>query len=136
MSLQNQIENEMKDSFVNNRKETSLLKYIVSEFQRRPNLNKELTDSEVISLIKKYIKGIEETVKITNTYTDEQKFEVDFLQKYLPKMASEDEIRNWIIENIELSENKQARMKSMGVIMKHFGSSADGNTVRNILMSL
>ena len=136
MSLQNQIENEMKDSFVNNRKETSLLKYIVSEFQRRPNLNKELTDSEVISLIKKYIKGIEETVKITNTYTDEQKFEVDFLQKYLPKMASENEIRNWIIENIELSENKQARMKSMGIIMKHFGSSADGTVVRNILISL
>lgn len=136
MSLQNQIENEMKDSFVNNRKETSLLKYIVSEFQRRPNLNKELTDSEVISLIKKYIKGIEETVKITNTYTDEQKFEVDFLQKYLPKMASEDEIRNWIIENIKLSENKQERMKSMGIIMKHFGSSADGTVVRNILMAL
>lgn len=51
-------------------------------------------------------------------------------------MASEDKIRNWIIENIELSENKQARMKNMGIIMKHFGSSADGNTVRNILMSI
>ena len=134
--LQETIENDMRMAMRERDKSAGILKYIISEFQRRPNLNISLTDNEVVTIIKKFIKTTEESSKITGGMTEEQKFEIDVLSKYLPKMVSEDEIRNWIVENIELSENKQARMKSMGIIMKHFGSSADGNTVKNILLEL
>ena len=136
MSLQKQIELDMRVAMKNKDKKTNLLKYFVAEFSRRPNLNVDLTDDEVISLIKKYIKSIEETIKLTNKTTEEQLFEIKVLSRYLPKQASEEEIKEWISSNIELPENPNARLKYMKDIMKHFGSSVDGNTVKNILMSM
>lgn len=136
MSLQKQIEMDMRDAMKNKDKKTNILKYFVAEFSRRPNLNIELTDNEVISLIKKYIKSIEETIKLTNKTTEEQLLEMEVLNTYLPKMASEEEIKEWISSNIELPENLNARMKFMKDIMKHFGSSVDGNTVKSILMNM
>ena len=136
MSLQKQIELDMRVAMKNKDKKTNILKYIVAEFSRRPNLNVDLTDDEVISLIKKYIKSIEETIKLTNKTTEEQLFEIKVLSRYLPKQASEEEIKEWISSNIELPENPNARMKYMKDIMKHFGSSVDGNTVKNILMNM
>ena len=136
MSLQKQIELDMREAMKVKAKETNILKYFVAEFSRRPNLNIDLTDNEVISLIKKYIKSIEETIKLTNKTTEEQLFEIKVLSRYLPKQASEEEIKEWISSNIELPENPNARMKYMKDIMKHFGSSVDGNTVKNILMNM
>lgn len=136
MELQLIIEEDMRTAMKNKAKETNILKYIVSEFSRRPNLKINLEDKEVISIIKKYIKGVEETIAITGKETEEQKFEIEVLSKYLPKMATEEEIKTWIVNNLELPENPQARMKLMREIMKHFGSSVDGNTVKSILMNL
>lgn len=136
MELQLIIEEDMRTAMKNKDKKTNILKYIVSEFSRRPNLKINLEDKEVISIIKKYIKGVEETIAITGKETEEQKFEIEVLSKYLPKMATEEEIKTWIINNLELPENPQARMKLMREIMKHFGSSVDGNTVKSILMNL
>ena len=136
MSLQNQIELDMREAMKVKAKETNILKYFVAEFSRRPNLNIDLTDDEVISLIKKYIKSIEETIKLTNKTTEEQLFEIKVLSRYLPKQASEEEIKEWISSNIELPENPNVRMKYMKDIMKHFGSSVDGNVVKNILMNM
>ena len=136
MELQLIIEEDMRTAMKNKAKETNILKYIVSEFSRRPNLKINLEDKEVISIIKKYIKGVEETITITGKETEEQKFEIEVLSKYLPKMATEEEIKTWIVNNLELPENPQVRMKLMREIMKHFGSSVDGNTVKSILMNL
>ena len=56
-------------------------------------------------------------------------------QGYLPKQASEEEIRKWIQENIDFSVFKN-KMQAMKPIMAHFGSSVDGNTVKNILQTI
>lgn len=136
MSLMKQIELDMREAMKTKDRKTNLLKYFVAEFARRPNLNIELTDTEVISIIKKYIKSIEETIKLTNKTTEDQLFEIEVLNTYLPKMASEEEIIAWIKSNLEVPENPNARMKLMKDIMKHFGSSVDGNTVKSILMNM
>lgn len=136
MSLMKQIELDMREAMKTKDKKTNLLKYFVAEFARRPNLNIELTDTEVISIIKKYIKSIEETIKLTNKTTEDQLFEIEVINTYLPKMASEEEIITWIKSNLEVPENPNARMKLMKDIMKHFGSSVDGNTVKSILMNM
>lgn len=136
MSLMKQIELDMREAMKTKDRKTNLLKYFVAEFARRPNLNVELTDNEVISIIKKYIKSIEETIKLTNKTTEDQLFEIEVLNTYLPKMASEEEIITWIKSNLEVPENPNARMKLMKDIMKHFGSSVDGNTVKSILMNM
>ena len=136
MILQEKIENDMRESIISRNNTVNILKYIVSEFSRRPNLNVLLSDNEVISIIRKYIKGVEETINLTGKKTKEQEFEIEFLSSYLPKMADEKEIREWIENNITLTENKSARMKEMGKIMKNFEGRVDGNIVKNILMSM
>ena len=144
MSLQNRIETDMREAMKNKDKKTNLLKWFVAEFARRPNLNVELTDTEVISIIKKYIKSIEETAKAMHkvdnngnvVLSKEQTFEINILSNYLPKQASEEEIVTWIKNNLEIPENPNARMKLMKDIMKHFGSSVDGNAVKTILMEM
>jgi hypothetical protein len=56
-------------------------------------------------------------------------------ENYLPKMATEAEIRSWIEHHIDFSKLKN-KMQAMGQIMKHFGSAADGNAVKNILQQM
>ena len=136
MSLQNRIEIDMREAMKNKDPKVSILKYMVAEFSRRPNLNIPLTDDEVIGIIKKYIKGVEETIKVTGKQTDEQTFEMETLGVYLPKMATKEEIKEWISQNIDLPENPQSRMKCMRDIMSHFGKTVDGNTVKTILMEM
>ena len=136
MSLQNRIETDMREAMKNKDPKVNILKYMVAEFSRRPNLNISLTDDEVIGIIKKYIKGVEETIKVTGKQTDEQTFEMETLGVYLPKMATKEEIKEWISQNIDLPENPQSRMKCMRDIMSHFGKTVDGNTVKTILMEM
>ena len=136
MNLQNQIESDMRAAMAAKDKSTSILKYMVSEFQRRPNLNKELTDAEVISMIKKYLKDEEETSKMTGTVTEQQKIDREVLSVYLPQMASKDEIISWISSNLDLPEDPKQRIKLMGQVMKNFGQRVDGALVREILMTM
>lgn len=134
--LQTQIENDMREAMKNKDRKVNILKYMVAEFQRRPNLNKMLEDKEVIALIRKYIKGVEETATLRGGFTEEQTFEIEVLSAYLPKMATDEEVKAWIVDNLTLPENPQARMKLMREIMAHFGSTVEGNTVKRILMEM
>ena len=59
---------------------------------------------------------------------------IQIAQSYLPKQASEDEIREWISENIDFSKFKN-KMQAMGPIMKQF-SGCDGNFVKHILLKM
>ena len=136
MSLQNRIETDMREAMKEKSTKVGILKYIVGEFSRRPNLNIPLTDDEVIVLIKKYLKSVEETIKVTGKQTEEQTFEIETLSAYLPRMATKEEIKEWISQNLDLPENPQARMKCMRDIMAHFGKTVDGNTVKTILMEM
>jgi hypothetical protein len=47
-------------------------------------------------------------------------------------MATREEIVAWIKENIDFSQYKN-KMQAMGTIMKHFGKTADGKMVNQIL---
>lgn len=132
MTLEERIRTEMQAAMKAHDPKTNILKFILGEFQRRPNLNVPITDNEVIKIIQKFLKSYE----AYTTLTDVQKFEIEVLSEYLPKQASEDEIKGWILANIELSDNKQARMKHMREITAEFAGRADGNTIRNILMNM
>ena len=57
---------------------------------------------------------------------------LEILEFYLPKMATREEVVDWIKENIDFSLFKN-KMQAMGTIMKHFGKLADGKMVNVIL---
>lgn len=131
MTLQEQLRVDLKDAMkAKNSDRTGAIRILMGEFGRQRE--KELTDEQVISIIKKLIKSERELL------TAQGKGESPFLaimEEYLPKQASEQEIKAWIEANIDLSEYGN-KMQAMKPIMQHFGSSVDGNVVKKVLQGL
>jgi len=131
MGLQDDLRNELKIAM--KAKETErvgAIRIIIGEFGRQST--KDLNDDQVIAIIKKLIKSERELLGSSGKDSSEY---LTILEGYLPKQASEDEIREWIAANIDLAGFKN-KMQAMRPIMAHFGSAADGNTVKNILQSI
>jgi hypothetical protein len=53
----------------------------------------------------------------------------------LPQLTGRAEITAWIEANVDFSSFKSP-MQAMGVIMKHFGKTADGGEVKSILQEM
>ncbi len=95
--------------------------------------NKELSDDEVVKILKKLSKSEKEVLEHKGQGT-ESAF-IGIIETYLPKMTSEAEIHDWIKHNIDFAQFKN-KMQAMGSIMKHFGATADGNSVKKILQQM
>lgn len=100
-----------------------------------PRLNKKkgekVTEEEISKIITKLIKS--EILLLSYSGIDESKSEyLNILKGYLPKMMSEKEIEEWILDNIEISDYNNP-IQAMGLIMKSLKGKADGNVVRNVL---
>ena len=87
-------------------------------------------DDQIISIIKKLIKSEKEVLEKSGQGKTSAFIEI--IQGYLPTMASPDEIHQWIAANIDFSAYRN-KMQAMQTIMAHFGQSADGNTVKQVL---
>ena len=98
----------------------------------RPKRAEEITDEEVIGIIRKLIKS--EKI-LLEAKKEKSSGYLQTLEAYLPRMATEQEIEAWIRENIDVAEFKSP-MQAMGPIMKHFGKQADGNLVKQVLQKM
>jgi uncharacterized protein YqeY len=107
------------------------LRVVMGEFGRAET--KALSDDEVMKILKKLAKSERETLEQSGRPGDSRYIEI--LESYLPKMASDDALRQWITENIDFSKYKN-KMQSMKDIMGHFGSAADGSRVKDILQKM
>ena len=132
MTIQQQIKIDLMGAMkAKDEDKKSTLRVIMGEFARADA--KELSDDEVIKVLKKLIKSEKET--LSQKGSDEDTAFIQIIETYLPQMASENEIVAWVRDNIDLSQFK-SKMQAMGPIMKHFGAQADGNVVKNILQEL
>ena len=136
MTLEQQIKQDMKTYLKNKETEKlNIIRLLVSEFQRKPNPHIDLTDKEVIAIINKMIKSEQELLKYKNETTSSF---ITILEAYLPKQLSKGDIVNESNEKfqhiIDLPTNQ--RMKQMGILMNHFGTATDGNTLKSILMEI
>ncbi len=91
----------------------------------------EITDEELLGIIGKFVKAEKSVLEVKG---EEHSDFLEVLETYLPKLASEGEIRVWIEDNVDFSLFKN-HMQAMGSIMKHFGKNADGNLVKTVLQS-
>jgi uncharacterized protein YqeY len=89
----------------------------------------EITNDDIIGVIRGLVKSERIVLEAKKEKTSEY---LQILESYLPKMASRAEIIAWIKENIDFSQYKN-KMQAMGTIMKHFGKTADGKTVNEVL---
>ena len=92
----------------------------------------EITDDDILGIIRKFAKAeltvLEHKKESSSDY-------LELLNAYLPQMASQDEIREWIEENVDLSAYKSP-MQATGTVMKHFGKLADGKLVQSVLKGM
>ena len=104
------------------------LRVILGELGRLDD--KQPSDEEIVKVIKKLAKSEKETLR--HQGQSDRSAYLEIIENYLPAMASEAEIKDWIQANIDFSNYKN-KMQAMREIMQHFGSNADGNLVKSIL---
>ena len=132
MNLQKQMKSDLTAAIkAKDEEKKDTLRVILGEFGRLDK--KELSDDDVVKILKKLIKSEKEMLEIKGDETDSIFIRV--IENYLPKMATQAEITSWIEQNVDFSEFKN-KMQAMGLIMKHFGATADGNAVKKILLRI
>lgn len=123
MGLINLISEDLKTAMKEkNAIKLSLLRVLKAEIQRSEqttNGKVELSDGDVVKIVKKLADGIKETTKNQD--------ELNILEGYLPKQLSEDNMR----EIVSLLS-----VKDMGAIMKHFKLNYDGQYDGKILSNI
>lgn len=105
------------------------VRIIIGEFGRQSE--KELGDEQVIAIIKKLIKSEKELLAAKGEQESEY---IKVLESYLPRQASQEEIRAWIEANIDFSTFGNF-MQAMKPVMTHFGAAAEGNLVKKVLQT-
>jgi uncharacterized protein YqeY len=131
MTLQETIKADLKKAMLaRDEARTSTLRIILGEFARQAQ--KELSDQEVQGVIRKLVKS--ETEMLNHSGEDSSDY-LQVLEGYLPRQATETEIREWIDSNIDLGGFAN-KMQAMKPIMANFGGAADGNLVKKVLESL
>ncbi len=132
MTIQEKIKQDlMRAMKEKNEEKKSALRVVMGEFGRSDK--KALPDDDVVKILKKLINSERETLAHTKSQGDTPYIEI--LEAYLPRMADETEIRNWIDENIDFTAYKN-KMQAMKDIMAHFGPRADGSQVKQILQQM
>lgn len=122
---------------------TSLLTTLYSEagIVGKNNGNRQTTDDEVISVIKKFMKSANENKEIYTKSNNQEKLkvidsEIIILNSYLPESISEEKIGEAINE-ILTQQNLPKEPASMGKIMKElknkFGATLDGALASKII---
>ena len=129
MTLQEKLKSELKDAMkAKDEPLKNTIRLIMGELARQNK--KEFSDDEIIAIVRKMIKNEKETLSATDQDSSEY---LEILETYIPKQVSEEEIIAWIKSNIDLGGYKN-KMQAMGPIMKHFGTTAEGNIVKQILL--
>lgn len=103
----------------------------------------DLTEDEFLTVVKRLVKQRKDSA---GQYRDagreelaaKEEAEIEILESYLPKQASEEEIRSAIAAQIEAEglEGPKAIGAIMRAMMQRFGASADGGTINRIAREL
>jgi hypothetical protein len=129
MTLQDRLKDDLKSAMkTRDEAKKDAIRVVMGEMARLDQ--KVFNDEEIIKILKKLIKSEKEMLEKSGQGSSSPF--IDVIDAYLPAMVSEDEIRQWIAANIDFSDYKN-KMQAMGAIMAHFGATADGKTVKQVL---
>ena len=145
MGVFNTIKSDMYDAMKarekvkSNALRTALSKIKDKQIEKREPLN----DDEIIKVLRALVKQRDESIKLyidagRDDLADEEKLEKKYLETYLPKMLSNEEV-TIIVETVikDLNANSINDIgKIMPVVMKRGKGLADGNFARQIVVSL
>jgi uncharacterized protein YqeY len=147
LTLLAKVKQDLKTAMLNKNEETrNAMRQIMAEFPKltvpltlesgkkstRLKKPEEISNDDIIGIINGLVKSEQTVLEIKKEATSEY---LEILKLYLPMMVSREEILAWIKENIDFSQYKN-KMQAMGIIMKHFGKTADGKQVNQILQEI
>lgn len=92
----------------------------------------EIIDDDILNIIRKFVKSEKTMLELKKETSSDY---LELLNCYLPKMATSQEIQQWIQDNVDISQFNSP-MQAMGNVMKHFGKLADGNQVKEVLKNM
>ena len=145
MGVFNTIKSDMYDAMKarekvkSNALRTALSKIKDKQIEKREPLN----DDEIIKVLRALVKQRDESIKLyidagRDDLADEEKLEKKYLETYLPKMLSNEEV-TIIVETVIKDLNVDSINdigKIMPLVMKRGKGLVDGNSARQIVVSL
>ena len=145
MKLLEKIINEMYLSMKSGDKtKANALRTLVSKLKdQQIKLRKDISDEEALKVIKTLVKQRRESTKIflkagREELAEKENLEISILEKYLPKMISDDEIRvlvEGIVKEIGAKDLSDIG-KVMPLVMKRGKGKVDGKLANDILKEL
>lgn len=121
-----------------------ILKLVIADIRNEQiALDKELTDEDVLKVLRKQEKKIKDSIEqYTKMERDDlvsrESAQLKVIEKYLPSLMSEDEITK-IVSRV-IADSKASGMHSMGLVMgsvmKELNGKADGNLVKDVVGKL
>ena len=121
---------------------TSFLTILYSEVAMfgKNNGNRETTDEEAIKVLKKFVKGAEETIEIgekNGRDVSKSKLELEILAEYLPKQLSEQDLKlivdSFVAKLPDNEKNKKSIGKVMSYLKTNYGGQYDGKIASDIV---
>jgi len=141
-----QIKQDLKDAQkLRNAEQVSILRFVLAAIvnKQKDKQNMELTDSEVLEVIKQEAKKVKDAIEgfekgDRQEQADMEKKQLCFIEKYLPAQLSEEEVRE-IVGNVIKEEGIQ-NMQGIGLLMKKvmekIKGQADGKMINQIAREL
>lgn len=99
----------------------------------------DLTDEEVIALLKKEAKKRKESVEAyaragSQERVDQEKYELEMIEEYLPQEMGEEELRTKVAEIAGRSGKTGGQL--IGEVMRELGGNVDGGMVARIVATM
>ena len=149
MSLKKKIEEKLNEALKAKDKNTyPTLRLVVSaikdaEIASRTKDQKEMSDSDLISILKKMIKQRKESCEVykkagRSELLDNETKEIEIIRAFLPKQLSEEETKKICEEAIKSSgaSSMKDMGKVMGLLKSKYADSLDFSKVSSIIKSL
>ena len=139
-SIQKQLEQDFILALKEKKPSLDVLRMIKAAVKNAEITKKDkLTDQEIMIVLQKEKKQRQDSVEEftkgqRNDLVDKEKFEIEVIEKYLPKAMSNDEIKQIILEEINntSASNSGDMGKVMGQVMPKLKGRADGEKVSQI----
>ena len=140
-SIQKQLEQDFILALKEKKPSLDVLRMIKAAVKNAEITKKDkLTDQEIMIVLQKEKKQRQDSVEEftkgqRNDLVDKEKFEIEVIEKYLPKAMSNDEIKQIILEEINntSASNSGDMGKVMGQVMPKLKGRADGEKVSQIV---
>lgn len=146
MSLEQKVMDDYKQAFKDkNEERKGILNYIVAQLKNKKiETQKDLSDDDVISVIKKEMKSRNESIEFLEKAGKSDDITIErnniaILQEYVPQMLSEEQLRALVQEQITelgVQDLKAERGKVTGAIMASHKAVVDGKMLNDIMMSM